>query len=350
MNSVFRSNKNHDFLLTLRNTVTIFFFNGDLSRLLAGTILIFVLMSVLNPEKFLTFRNFVSMSYQFPELGIFSLAIMISLITGGIDLSVISIANLSGILAAFLLTAVTASNASLWIGTSVLIIIATSALCGILNGILIAYLGITPILATLGTMQLYMGISFVMTKGTAVAGYPEPFLFIGNGTIASVPIPLVLFLSFILILHIVYTRTRFGVQLFMTGTNPTAAWFSGIDTRTLIVKTYTLSGMLSGIAGLIMIARTNSAKADYGSSYLLQAVLVAILAGVNPRGGYGNVWGVVLAVVALQLLSSGLNMLMFHEFFRGFINNFTKEFTWGILLLLVMVINTYSQRRESPMK
>jgi len=93
-----------------------------------------------------------------------------------------------------------------------------------------------------------------------------------------------------------------------------------------------------------VIARTNSAKADYGTSYLLQAVLVAILAGVDPRGGFGTVWGILLAVLALQFLSSGLNLLRFHEFAGPYINNFTKEFTWGVLLLLVMALHREKAR------
>ena len=99
------------------------------------------------------------------------------------------------------------------------------------------------------------------------------------------------------------------MRLCMMGTNPTAAVFAGLNVPRLQVKTYVLSALLAGIAGLIVIARTNSAKADYGTSYLLQAVLVAILAGVDPRGGFGTVWGILLAVLALQFLSSGLNLL-----------------------------------------
>ena len=101
--------------------------------------------------------------------------------------------------------------------------------------------------------------------------------------------------------------------------------------RRALIKTYAISGLLAAVAGLIMIARANSASADYGSSYLLQAVLVAILGGVNPAGGFGPVTGVCLAVLGLQFLSSGFNILRY--------SNFAKEFAWGVLLLLVMAAN-----------
>jgi simple sugar transport system permease protein len=317
---------------------------SSLLRLLVVTLAIFLAMGLLNGNRFFSYRNFSSMSFQFPELGIFSLAIMISLITGGIDLSIISIANLAG-LAAGLVLAHNGANGT-HILPAILLALAVSILCGLLNGWLIGYLRITPILATLGTMQVLMGIAFVLTKGHAVAGYPDAFQTLGNGTLLYVPVPLVLFLLSALALQILLSRTTLGMRLCLMGTNPTAAVFAGLDVPRLQVKTYVLSALLAGIAGLIVIARTNSAKADYGTSYLLQAVLVAILAGVDPRGGFGTVWGILLAVLALQFLSSGLNLLQFQQFAGPHINNFTKEFTWGALLLVVMVLHRGRGRRR----
>jgi simple sugar transport system permease protein len=315
---------------------------SSLFRLLVVTLTLLVLMGSLNGSRFLSYRNFASMCFQFPELGVFSLAIMISLITGGIDLSIISIANLAG-LAAGLILARSGAN-STHVLPAMLLALAVSIVCGVLNGWLIGYLRITPILATLGTMQLFAGIAFVLTKGHAVAGYPDTFQWLGNGTLLYVPVPLVLFLLCALALQIVLSRTTLGMRLCLMGTNPTAAVFAGLDVPRLQIKTYVLSALLAGIAGLIVIARTNSAKADYGTSYLLQAVLVAILAGVDPRGGFGTVWGILLAVLALQFLSSGLNLLQFQQFAGPYLNNFTKEFTWGALLLVVMVLHQRARR------
>lgn len=309
---------------------------SSLVRLLLVTLTVFALMSVANGDRFLSFRNFESMCFQFPELGVLSLAIMLSLITGGIDLSIISVANLAALAAAFVLARPEATSFS--VVPAVFLACVTSLACGLLNGWLIGYLRITPILATLGTMQLFTGIAFVLTKGHAVAGYPDAFGALGNGTLLHVPIPLVLFLTCASVIQILLSRTALGLRLCLMGTNPTAAVFAGLDVPRLQVKTYLLSALLAGIAGLIVIARTNSAKADYGTSYLLQAVLVAILAGVDPRGGFGSAWGILLAVLALQFLSSGLNLLRFHEFAGPYLNNFTKEFTWGALLLLVMIL------------
>jgi len=326
--------------------------HGATVRLLMITVVVFVVMSLLNPGRFLTYDNLASMCFQFPELGIFSLAVMVSLVTGGIDLSVISVGNLTGILAALILTHAAGADLSasmlvVCIVTAMASALAASVLCGWINGILISRLAITPILATLGTMQLFAGIALVITKGHAVANYPGAAQFIGNGTLAGVPVPLVIFLVVACFVQVTLARTRLGLHLCLMGTNPVAARFSGLDLRRLLGRTYLLSALLSGIAGLVIISRTNSAKADYGSSYLLQAVLVAVLGGVSPRGGFGSAWGVLLAVLALQFLSSGLNMLQLNESVGPYINNFAKEFTWGVLLLLVMTINYYSTRRQS---
>jgi simple sugar transport system permease protein len=321
---------------------------GATARLLIITVAVLAVMSVLNPGRFLTYRNFASMCFQFPELGIFALAIMLSLVTGGIDLSIISIGNLGGILAALILTRATgdlsATERAMYIAGAVVAALAAGVLCGWINGLLISRFAVTPILATLGTMQLFTGIALVITKGHAIANYPQAAQFIGNGTFAGVPVPLLIFLFLACLVQVLLSRTRLGLHLYLMGTNPTAARFSGLDVRRLLGRTYLLTAALSTVAGLVIISRTNSAKADYGGSYLLQAVLVAILGGVNPRGGFGSAWGILLAVLSLQFLSSGLNMLQLDETIGPYLNNFAKEFTWGALLLVVMVVNYHSNR------
>jgi len=321
--------------------------SGNCYRLMGVVSAIFLVMSLTSPGRFLSERNLTSMGFQFPELGIFALAVMLSLITGGIDLSVISIANLSGILAALILTGATpghpvTSLPSILVAAALATALGTGIVCGMVNGWLIASVGITPILATLGTMQLFSGLCLVITKGPAVYGYPEAFLVIGNGTIGPVPVPLVVFLAVALATGVLLNRMELGVALSLVGTNETAARFSGIHVKRVLFKTYMLTGALAAIAGTIMIARANSAKADYGSSYLLQAVLVAILGGVDPKGGFGTVTGIGVAVLGLQFLSSGFNMLR--------LSNFTKEFAWGALLLLVMVTNGLCHRVAAKLK
>jgi simple sugar transport system permease protein len=322
--------------------------DGNLMRLVLITAAIFALMSILSPDRFLTFDNFDSMAYQFPEFGILSLAMMITMLTGGIDLSIVGIANLSGVFAALMMLHTIPDGASTsqiltGIMAAVLLAMATGAGCGFINGLLIAKINIPPILATLGTMQFFTGIAIVVTKGYAIFGLPDQFSFIGNEAIGIFPVPFLIFAAFAWLFSLLLNKTGYGTKLYMMGTNATAAKFSGINNTMMLVKTYMLSGLVAALAGLVIVARTNSAKADYGTSYTLQAILIAVMGGVNPNGGFGTIAGIVLAVLTLQFLSSGFNMLGFSNFF--------KDFIWGAVLIFIMVVNfIFNNRRAKRRK
>lgn len=312
-------------------------------RLLVLCLLLAGIMTWLNPGRFLTERNFASMGFQFPELGLFALAIVLSLITGGIDLSVVSTANLAGILAALVLTQATSGafgpgETAGWVLIAAVVALGTGAAGGWLNGLLITRLGITPILATLGTMQLYLGLALVITRGPAISGYPETFLSLGNGVLLGIPVPLLIFAVTAVGVALLLGRTVLGVQLYLVGSNERAARFAGVPVSMVLRRAYWLSGLIAGLAGLLMISRTNSAKADYGASYLLQAVLVAVLGGVDPRGGKGKIRDVVLALLSLQFISSGLSLLRCSQF--------TKEVAWGALLLLAMALPAWRRSHD----
>ncbi|MEO1102541.1 MAG: ABC transporter permease [Pseudomonadota bacterium] len=318
---------------------------AHLVRLAIIAVAIFAAMSLLRPELFLTEANFRSMAFQFPEYAILSLAMMLAMLTGGIDLSVIGVANLSGILAAFVMAALVpdAPGYGLDVLAAIVLAIAVSvavgALCGALNGVCIAAVGIPPILATVGTGLMFTGFAIVLTDGRAVLGFPDAFAVIGNGLVGPIPVPVLIFAVLSVALAFVLNRTKFGLRIYLMGTNPLAARFAGIDNAWITMRTYIACGMLSASAGLVLMSRANSAKADYGTSYLLLAVLIAVLGGTNPYGGFGRVGGIVLAVLSLQFLSSGFNMLQF--------SNFAKELVWGLTLLLVMGLSQVSLSRKA---
>lgn len=316
-----------------------------LLRLAVIAVVVFTTMSLLRPELFFTAQNFQSMAFQFPEYALLSLAMMLAMLTAGIDLSVIGTANLSGVLAAFVLTALAPSAPGL--GVDVLAVVALAvvtalsvgALCGALNGLAIAAVGIPPILATLATGLIFTGLAVVMTGGRAVLGFPDVFAVIGNGLVGPVPVPVIIFGVVAAALAFVLSRTTFGLRVYLLGANPLAARFAGIDNAWITMRTYILCGVLSASAGIVLMSRANSAKADYGQSYLLLAVLIAVLGGTNPYGGAGRVGGVILAVLALQFFSSGFNMLQF--------SNFAKELVWGLTLLVVMGFSQVRFARRS---
>jgi simple sugar transport system permease protein len=317
--------------------------DDNIVQLLVITVLVFVAMGALSPEKFLRYYNFESISFTFPELGLLSIAIMVAMLTGGIDLSIIGIANLAGVLAGTLFHQLApGASTSLGLGAvmlGVVLALIVGLVAGALNGFLISRLKITPILATLGTSQVFTGLALVLTGGPAIVGFPEAWTFIGNGKLFGIAFPFVLFVALAGVIGFVLTRTPFGTRLMLIGANAKAARFAGLDTDRIVFQSYVLTGFLASIAGLILSGRTNAAKSDYGNSYLLQAVLVAVLGGTNPGGGRGTVLGVSIAVIALMLLSSGFQILRF--------SNFLIDFIWGGFLLLVIAINvTQSRNRQ----
>ena len=321
--------------------------DDNLNRLIIISIALFVLMAILNPGKFITMRNFRSMSYSFPELGLLSLGLTICMITGGIDLSIVGIANLTSILAAKLMVEVMpAEPTSAIVGLYILLAVAVAFIIGItaglINGYLVSTFHIHPVLVTLGTWQIFSGIAIIITKGYAIPGLPKPFLFIGNGLFLGLPMPLHIFLAFAVVVAVMLRKTQFGRSIYLIGTNATAARFAGIRVRAMLMRAYVSSAVLASTAGLLMISRTNQAKADYGESYVLQAVLVNLLAGVSWNGGFGRVIGVTIAVMTLQFLSSGFNMLRF--------NNFARDFTWGVFLILIMIFNHLMNERRDRLE
>lgn len=319
------------------------FADSNLVRLFIIMLFCFVLMAVLNPSKYLTSSNLLSMAFQFPEIGLYSIAVMIAMLLGGINLSVLGIGNLSAILAAYTMIAlapVIGNVPSILAG--ILAALVVGVVCGTVNGVLIARVGIPAMLTTLGTMEIFTGIGIFLTSGAAVFGLPEEYAVIGGGSLWIIPIPLVIFVVVVAIYIIILQRKKFGLEIYLMGTNEKAARFTGIQTKKMIVKAHMLGGLLAAIAGIIMSSRTISAKADYGSSYTLQCILVAVLGGVDPSGGFGKVTGVVMAILTLQFLSSGFNILRADSYFKTFI--------WGAVLVLTLIINYYGNKLAEKKK
>jgi simple sugar transport system permease protein len=312
--------------------------NRELFALVGMLFAVLVLMSALSPDRFLTPGNFRSMALQLPEIGLFTLGMMTVMLHGGINLAIIGTANITGIITALVVHAVQPEGGE-WpaIVTGVLAGFGVSLLIGLANGIIVGYIGISSILTTLGMMTLVNGTCILITGGSTISRLPAPLLLIGNGSVLGIPVPLLLFLVSAMILALLLRRTTFGFNLYMLGTNPIATRFAGIDNARTLLFAYLLSSVFASIAGLVMMARFNSAKADYGQSYLLISVLAAVLGGTNASGGYGKVAGVVVAVVMLQMIASGLNLLGMDPFFAIMM--------WGVILLLVMTINHFLKHR-----
>lgn len=309
-----------------------------------GIFVFFGIVGSILDKRFFSIANVESMALQMSEYGILAIGIMLAMISGGIDLSIVSIANLSSICAALVLTRVTGLPEAALLPLAFAVSLAVGSLCGLFNGILVARVGIPAILATLGTFSLFSGFSYVITGGPAIR--TNQLAFLGNADLAGIPVPTIIFALLIVVAWFVLNRTVYGYNLYMVGTNPRAARFSGINNANVLIRTYWLAGVLGAIAGIVFVSRVNSAKPDYGESFVLQGVLIAILGGVSYTGGFGTIIGLLLAVFSIQFLSTGLNMLML-ELSGSSAAIFFRKFAWGALLLLVMVLDYYAKRRSA---
>jgi simple sugar transport system permease protein len=313
--------------LTLRR----WFADRQLNFLLTVNLVVVLVAVWFSQGQFVGIDNLQSMGSQLPEVGLLAFGIMLSMLSGngGIDLSGVGLANLSGMVAALVVPRFVNGDESPVLYTSLfcVIVVCMGLAGGFLNGMVIARLRLTPILCTLGTQLVFTGFAVALSNGASVhIDYIEPLSDIGNGTFLQVPISFAIYVAVALLLGWLLARTPFGLRLYLMGTNQRAAFYAGVPNARMLVITYTICGVLASVAGLISSTHTMSAKWDYGNSYLLIAILIAVMGGVNPAGGYGRVICVVFAATVLQFLSSLFNLMNLSQFFR--------DCTWGFLLLL----------------
>lgn len=307
-------------------------------RLVVIMILWLAFMAITRFSKFYTVVNFQTMFAQFPEFGLMSLGVMVCMITGGIDLSTVGVANMTSISMALLMMKIggEAGVISLgWIPVLFVLAILIGLITGAVNGILISKVHIPPILATLGTGQLFTGIGLVMTNGSALSGFPSEYSYTINNRVAGIPIQFLIFAVVAAVLAVMLGKTSYGRKLILTGSNQNVARYSGLKVDLILIKTYIISGICSALGGMIMLANYNSARSDYGSNYTLQCILIVVLGGVSPNGGKGKITGVLLAIFLVRALETGINR--FPQ-----ISSYYISLIWGLVLILVMVMNYFS--------
>ncbi len=295
-------------------------------------IAVVIIMGFANGGRYFSAQNLYSMAYQLPIIGLLSIGMMISILTGGINLSLIATANLNGIIIAITLAALSDDMATAQVPVilfAMLLGIAACTIVGIVNGLLISVLKIPDILVTLGTMSLVSGLNVVLTRGYTLSGFPPFLLAIGNSSVLGIPTALIVFLIACVIAALILNRTKFGYCLYMAGSNQTATYFSGISLVKVIVLQYIFSSAFAILCSWIMIGQLNSVKASYADSYLLVAILACFLGRVNPFGGFGTVFSMVLAVIILQLISSGLNLMR--------TDPFAITATWGAAIVVILL-------------
>ena len=308
-----------------------------IKALLGMMAFVLILMAILKGDTYFTIPNLRSMFFQLPEYGILTFGMMMCMIAGGIDLSLVGIMNLAGVVCALIIKNMGGSTGSIVIGIIAALVV--GAACGAFNGFIIGSLNIPAMLVTLCGLELYSGLALAITGGPAINSLPDAFKNIANGSIGAIPIVIFIFIAVVLIVTFIMKCTVFGHEIYYLGTNAQASKYSGINNLKVTIMTYMCSGILGGIAGVVITSHLNSAKSSNGSSYTTLSLLIAVLGGINPDGGEGKVGGVLLSIVLLQLVANAFTIMRAPDTTRTLVN--------GCLLVLALIIDKVTVTRRA---
>jgi ribose transport system permease protein len=290
---------------------------------------IFVIFGVLNPN-FLTVGNLRDVAVSACVNALIGIGLTFVIITGGIDLSVGSIASFVGIISANLMV-----NSGVGAVPALLVGLLLGFVAGALNGVLITLISLPPFIATLGTMSVYQGLAYVVTDGKPVYNVPQPFVLMLNSYIGGVPIVVVVVIVVAVLAWLLLRRTVFGQNVIATGGSEETAWLSGVRVTRVKILVYGLSGTMAALAGLVVVARISAAQSEAGAPYLLTAIAAAVIGGANLMGGEGRIAGTLVGALILGALTNGLVLLNVPSFY--------EQIVTGLVVVIAVAIDQGSK-------
>ena len=299
------------------------------SGILLALIVLVVVLSIVS-SAFRNPNNLMTIVKQISVVAIVAMGQTLVIISGGFDLSQGSIAGLAAIASAI--------AASRWGWPAIVAIlfgVALGAACGFFNGLLITRLRLHPVVVTLATSSIFMGLNFIQTEGIPVTGVPESFLWIGKGNLelglVRIPVPIIAMALSALVMHYVLTQFVFGRRIFLIGSNKEAARLAGVNLERILLGIFTLSGLLAGFGGVIMVGRVGSGLPLIGSDMLLPVVAASVIGGTLLSGGVGSMAGTVMGAAVMGVLRNALVVLRFNVFYQ--------DVVLGFAVLLAVVID-----------
>lgn len=271
-----------------------------------GLVIIFLAVIIVLAMITPTFRkpmNLLNVIKQASVNGILAFGMMIVVITGGIDLSMGSIVGFAGVCAALF-----AHPGEYPLIVPIVIALVAGSIIGLINGIGVSYGELPPFIITLGTMSISRGLALVFSGGVPVIGMSDSFVAIASGTLLGIPYLSYYFIGVALAFAFILNRVVFGRHVYMIGGNKIAAKVSGINVKINLLIVYTLSGLCSGLAGLLMASRTNQGSPTMGVSYEMDAVTAVVIGGVSMSGGAGKWYGVVIGALFIAVIENALTI------------------------------------------
>ncbi len=313
---------------------------GVLPFMLAIAIVVFGTLS----DQFLTAQNLLNLLRQSVYLILVAMGQMLALVTGGFDLSVgtvMAITSVGGALAKQFLGAALPDAAWLAIALGCACGMLAGLAVGLVNGIGVAFIGVSPFIVTLGVQSIGFGLALYLTGGVPVSGLPAGFseLF-GFGTLLGVPVPIWVTAVCVAAMGVLMGRMPTGTHLLAVGGNAKAAALSGIDTRRVLLVAYLLCAGLAAVSGLLLTARVETGEANLGGTVALESIAACVIAGVSLRGGMGRVPNVVMGAIFIGLVQNGMNLAS--------VGSYLQMVVLGALLIVAVVADQLRHRMVAP--
>ncbi|MEM1485841.1 ABC transporter permease [Oscillospiraceae bacterium PP1C4] len=306
------------------------YFKENLGILIAF-VLICIIVSCLSPV-FLTADNAFSVLRQVSTNANLALGMTLVIILGGIDLSVGAVVALSGTITVGLIV-----NNHMNIWAAVCIGLTLGTLCGLINGVIIAYTRMAPFIVTMAVMNIARGAAYIYSNGLPIRTFDDQFAAIGTGYLGPIPLPVIYMLVSIVVISVLLSKTRFGSHVYALGGNREAAIFSGVPVKKVEIIVYTLSGFLSAVAGVVLAARMYSAQPSVSQGAEMDAIAACVLGGVSMSGGLGKIGGVFIGVLIVGIISNGLNLLN--------VNSFWQLIVKGAIVLLAVYVDIIKKQK-----
>lgn len=297
---------------------------------LVALIIIFALAS----NRFLLPDNIFNILRQVSIVGIISVGMTFVVLTGGIDLSCGSIVGFACVGAALLMT-----KASMNPVLASILMCLLGTVLGLVNGFFIAQLNVPPFIATLGMMTSIRGIAYIITGGLPVFGFNPAFTKLGQGYLGVVPIPVLIMIVVFAFGIVFLSKTRVGRHIYGVGGNEEASRLSGVNVKRIKYMVYGISGFMSALAGVVLLARVNSGQPNAGTGYEMDVITAVVLGGVSMSGGQGKIGMVVVGVLIMGILTNGMTMLA--------INEYVQQFVKGLVLVAAVAFDVFIKAQKA---
>ena len=299
------------------------------SAIFLALLIMMAVIQIMAPN-FLSGSNVYLVSRQIALVAIVAIGELFVILTGGIDLSVGATMGLAGVASAGAMVA----GVNPWL--AILFGMVVGVLIGIFNGWLVSYVLIPPFIVTLGSQEIARGTILIVTKGWPITNIPKSILFIAQGDFLHIPVPVWIMLVVAIIAQIVLTKTSFGRRIYAIGGNETATFLSGVNVKKIKFFLYVIAAFTASIVGIILVARFESAQADAGTGWEMQAIASAVIGGTSLAGGAGSVLGCVIGACIMGILANGLVLMR--------VSSYWQTAIIGVVIVLAAVLDHFRKK------